>query len=68
MLVLSRKVGERLVIGEDIYIEVVEVRGNRARLGITAPDYCTIIREELLTPEILEEIRKDTRDRLQHCG
>jgi len=38
MLVLSRKPGENVVIGNDITITVVEVTGNRVRIGIEAPD------------------------------
>ncbi len=47
MLVLSRRIGERIVIGNDIVISVLEVRGNRVRLGITAPKKVSIQREEL---------------------
>jgi carbon storage regulator len=48
MLVLTRKVGERIVIDHNIVVEVVEVIGNRVRLGIQAPSTITILREELL--------------------
>ena len=37
MLVLSRKVGDRIVIDENIEVTVVRIRGNRVRLGVTAP-------------------------------
>ena len=37
MLVLSRKAGESIIIDDDIEITVTEIRGNRVRLGITAP-------------------------------
>jgi carbon storage regulator len=47
MLVLSRKEGERIVIGRDIVITVVESRGHRVRLGITAPPETPINREEV---------------------
>jgi carbon storage regulator len=47
MLVLSRKVGERLILGNDIAVEVVRVRGNRVRLGIVAPASVPIKRGEL---------------------
>jgi carbon storage regulator len=47
MLVLSRKLGEKIVIGQDIVLTVIEVTGNRVRLGITAPDDVPIFREEL---------------------
>ncbi len=48
MLVLSRKVGERIVIAGGIVVEVIEVQGNRLRLGISAPAGVPILREELL--------------------
>jgi carbon storage regulator len=47
MLVLSRKIGERLVIGENISIVVSRVAGNRVTLGIEAPSEVRIIRGEL---------------------
>ena len=48
MLVLTRKFGERIVIGDDIVITVMAGAGDRVRLGITAPDGVPILREELL--------------------
>jgi carbon storage regulator len=47
MLVLSRKVGEKVVIGGDIVLTVVEIDGNRIRLGIDAPGDVRILRAEL---------------------
>lgn len=47
MLVLSRTVLERIFIGENIVIELLEIRGKRARLGITAPVETPIRREEV---------------------
>jgi carbon storage regulator len=47
MLVLSRKPGEKVVIGNGITITVVEVKGNRVRVGIDAPDRVRILRAEL---------------------
>ncbi len=47
MLVLSRKVGERLVIGEDIVLVVNRVAGNRVVLAIEAPSSVRIVRGEL---------------------
>lgn len=47
MLVLSRKTGERLVLGTDIIVTVVEVKGNRVRLGIQAPKHINVVRGEL---------------------
>lgn len=48
MLVLTRKVGERIVVGDYIYITVLEVRGNRIRIGLEAPADVLILREEIV--------------------
>lgn len=48
MLVLTRKAGERIVIDDSIVVEVLEVHGNRVRIGIQAPQGVTILRQELL--------------------
>ena len=47
MLVLSRKVGQRILIGDKISITVVRVAGGGVRLGIEAPEDLPVIREEL---------------------
>lgn len=49
MLILQRKAGESLVIGEDITIRVVSVDGTRVRLAISAPEDVSILRSELVT-------------------
>ena len=51
MVVLNRKLGERLVIDDEIVITGVAVQGNQVRLGIDAPPSVGIWREELLSPE-----------------
>ena len=48
MLILSRKRGERIVIGPDIELIVVAIRGERVQLGFHAPKKVTIHREEIL--------------------
>jgi carbon storage regulator len=55
MLVLSRKVGERVLIGDGIAIEVLEVKGRRIRLGIDAPPNVCIVREELSAASVHQE-------------
>ena len=50
MLVLARKLNERLLIGEEIEIKVLGVSGSRVRLGIEAPDHMAIRRAELSLP------------------
>ncbi len=47
MLVLSRKNGESIHLGDDIVITVCQVRGNRVRLAINAPKHVSIRRSEL---------------------
>ncbi len=47
MLVLSRRVGERILIGDDICVTVVRVTQGVVRLGIEAPDKMAIVREEI---------------------
>lgn len=47
MLVLSRRRGERICIGEGITVEVVDIRGDKVRLGIVAPDLVRIDRQEV---------------------
>ncbi|GBD36992.1 Carbon storage regulator [bacterium HR36] len=47
MLVLTRKSGEKLVIGHEIEVTVLEVRGKHVKIGIQAPDSVKIVRAEL---------------------
>ena len=47
MLVLSRKKDERIIIGDQITVMVIEIRGDKVRLGIDAPKEVTVHREEV---------------------
>lgn len=47
MLVLSRKVGQEILVGDNVRITVTKVSGNRVTLGIEAPDHVRILRGEL---------------------
>jgi carbon storage regulator CsrA len=47
MLVLSRKVDETICIGDSIRIQVVEIHGNKIRIGIEAPTHVRVMRGEL---------------------
>ena len=47
MLILTRRVGENVMIGDDIVISIVEVRGDAVRIGIQAPRSVTVHREEV---------------------
>jgi carbon storage regulator len=47
VLILTRRVGENIVVGDDIVISVMEVRGDAVRIGIQAPRTVTVHREEV---------------------
>ena len=55
MLVLSRKVGEKLVIGGNITVEVIRIQGNRLTLGLVAPTDVKILRGELRQKQLKTE-------------
>jgi carbon storage regulator len=57
MLILSRRVNEKIVIGEDIVVSVVEVRGDQVKLGIEAPRNVKVFRQEVFDA-IQEENKK----------
>ncbi len=63
MLVLSRKIGERIWIGQDVVITVTEIENNRVRLGIEAPRSVPIWRSEL----IVEAKPNETVPALRAC-
>jgi carbon storage regulator len=47
MLILTRRVGESVVIGEDVTVTVLGVKGNQVRIGINAPKNVSVHREEI---------------------
>ena len=47
MLILTRRVGETLVVGDDVTVTVLGVRGNQVRLGVNAPKDVAVHREEI---------------------
>ncbi len=57
MLVLTRKVGEGIIIGDDVSIKVIEIKGGGVRIGIEAPKTCKIYRQEIYD-RITEENKK----------
>lgn len=58
MLVLTRHVDERIMIGDDVVVMVIEVRGGKVRLGIEAPKDVPVHREEVVQ-RIAEEGPRD---------
>lgn len=47
MLILTRRVGESLIIGDDVVINVLGVKGNQVRIGVDAPKEVSVHREEI---------------------
>jgi len=58
MLVLSRQKDESIIIGDDIEIVIVDVRGDKVRLGITAPRSISVHRRE-----VYEAIQREKREK-----
>lgn len=56
MLVLTRKLGESIAIGDDIKVSIIEIKGKQVRLGIQAPQHTAVHREEVFL-QIQEENR-----------
>ena len=47
MLILTRRVGESLIIGDDVVINILGVKGNQIRIGVNAPKEISVHREEI---------------------
>mgnify|MGYP001018590113 CR=1 FL=1 len=62
MLVLTRKVNQSIIIGDDVEVVVLEVRGEQVRLGIKAPKTVTVHRKEIYD-QIQEENRQASQVR-----
>jgi len=67
MLVLTRKLKESIVIGDDIEVTVVDVKGDQVKLGIVAPSHVSVHRREVYE-EIKRENRAAAKPRVQNLG
>ena len=63
MLILTRRVGETVMIGNDVTVTILGVKGNQVRVGINAPKNVTVHREE-----IYERIKREQQGNLSPGG
>ena len=63
MLILTRRVGETLMIGDQVTVTVLGVKGNQVRIGINAPKDLAVHREE-----IYQRIRREQEGQKEHPG
>ncbi|CUS47666.1 MAG: carbon storage regulator [Idiomarinaceae bacterium HL-53] len=58
MLILTRRIGETLIVGDDITVTILGIKGNQVRVGINAPNDVSVHREEIYTQISNEESEK----------
>ena len=59
MLILTRRVGEKLVIGDNVTVTILGVKGNQIRIGIDAPPEVQVHREEIFQRILAEKEEQD---------
>ena len=64
MLILSRKVNEKIMIGDDISVTILEIRGDQVRIGVSAPKQVKVFRQEIFDA-ITEENKAALKSKAQ---
>lgn len=69
MLILTRRIGETVVVGDDVFITILGIKGNQIRLGFDAPDHVSIHRQEIyLKVQDEKTMRLDSEDTVNGNG
>ncbi len=61
MLILTRKVGETLMVGDDVTVTVLGIKGNQVRIGVNAPKKLSVHREEIYQKIQREKLQKNLK-------
>lgn len=62
MLILTRRIGETVMIGDEVSITVLGVKGNQVRLGVNAPREVAVHREEIYSRIKNEQVQDEARE------
>lgn len=65
MLIITRRPGEKVIVGDDVVIEVIEVSGSSVRIGINAPKSIPVYREEIYSAVKAENVEAASADASQ---